>query len=166
MDRGMSRAEARAIWLRHVVDPDRVAPPQLAKARKALIKKAHPDLGGNLEDAKLINAAYDVLRASSLDDASRQRREHELKRQQWEQYQRDYHEQRERERRYQEWVDKRAAQRLTEAQAEEAAEARRQPEATATQSRSEAQPRHRWSIAKLCCQFLSGLRRRFVVMNE
>ena len=125
MARGMSRAEARAIWLKHAVDPDRIPPSQLVMTRNALIKRTHPDVGGNLEETKLINAAYDVLRASSLDDASWQRweqaqRERELKRRQWEQYQRDYNEQRERERRYQEAAKRVAQHRAEEAEGEKA----------------------------------------------
>ena len=76
--------------------------------RNALIKRTHPDVGGNLEETKLINAAYDVLRASSLDDASWQR---------WEQAQR------ERERRYQE-----AAKRVAQHRAEEAEGEKAQPD--------------------------------------
>src|SRR5215469_7241329 len=141
MARGMSRAEARAIWLTHVVDPDRVPPPQLAEVRKALIKRTHPDVGGNPDDAKLINAAYDVLKASPSDVVSwqREREQRERERKRWQQYKRDYNDQRERERRYQEWVDKRTAQRQAEAQAE----AQRRAEETDAQSQAEAHCRHR-----------------------
>lgn len=148
MDGRMSRAEARAIWLKHVFDPDGVPPPQLARARNALIKKMHPDAGGNPEDAKLINAAYDVLRASSLDEAARQRQEWEQKRRQWELHQHAYNDQRERERRYQAWVEKRAAERQAEAPAAEEA---------AVQHQAEVQPRHRWSIARLCHGFVARI---------
>lgn len=160
MGGGMSRAEARAIWLKHVVDPDTVPPPQLARARNSLIKKMHPDVGGDVEDAKLINAAYDVLKASPLDEAARQRQEQEQrerdeKRQQWEQHQRDYNEQRERERRYQEWMEKRAARRRADALAEaqhQAQESAAQPEAEKPkpQCQADVQRQRRWRIAKRC----------------
>ena len=54
----MSRAEAEAIWRKHGANPDG----DLKDTWKKLLRKAHPDAGGNLEDAKLINAAYDVLK--------------------------------------------------------------------------------------------------------
>lgn len=75
----MSRAEARAVWLKHGGNPD-TAPADLAKERNKLIKKAHPDVGGDLEDAKAINTAYDVLKkpVSTTDDTGWEapRREH------------------------------------------------------------------------------------------
>jgi hypothetical protein len=56
--REMSRSEAESIWRKHGADPTA----DLKPAWKNLLRKAHPDAGGNLEDAKLINAAYDVLK--------------------------------------------------------------------------------------------------------
>jgi len=148
----MSRAEARAIWLTHVVDPDRIPPPQLAEVRKALIKTTHPDMGGNPEDAKLINAAYDVLKASPSDVALWQRaqEQREQERKRWQQYRRDYDDQRERERRHQEWVAKRAAQRQAEAQAE----AQGRAEEIEAQPAAEAQCQRRRSLARRCYEIV------------
>ena len=56
--REMSRAEAEAVWRKHGADPNA----DLKSTWKNLLRKSHPDAGGNLEDAKLINAAYDVLK--------------------------------------------------------------------------------------------------------
>ena len=55
----MSRAEAQAIWRKHGADPDAT---DLKATWKNLLRHSHPDAGGNLEDAKLINTAYDVLK--------------------------------------------------------------------------------------------------------
>ena len=56
--REMSRAEAEAIWRKHGADPSA----DLKSTWKKLLRTSHPDVGGNLDDAKLINAAYDVLK--------------------------------------------------------------------------------------------------------
>jgi hypothetical protein len=58
----MSYAEAKAVWLKHGIDPEKISKEDLGKTRNRLMKLAHPDAGGNVEDAKLINAAYDVLK--------------------------------------------------------------------------------------------------------
>ena len=54
----MSYAEAQAVWRKHGGDPAG----DLKATWKNLLRRSHPDAGGNLEDAKLINAAYDVLK--------------------------------------------------------------------------------------------------------
>lgn len=59
----MSYAEAKTIWMQHGGgDPATIPKSELGGVWKRLIRKAHPDAGGSLEDAQLINAAYDVLK--------------------------------------------------------------------------------------------------------
>lgn len=58
----MSQGEAAAIFKRFGVNVRGMDPAAIKKAYRDLIGKAHPDKGGNVEDAKSINAAFDVLK--------------------------------------------------------------------------------------------------------
>ena len=58
----MSVNQAKDIFERFgVTDPLKYTPEQLKKLYIALVKKNHPDVGGNVESMKDINAAYDIL---------------------------------------------------------------------------------------------------------
>lgn len=68
----MSRAEALQVFADQGVDAGKLDADGLKKARNTLVKKHHPDRGGDPETVKGINAAYDVLKngGAASSDAS------------------------------------------------------------------------------------------------
>jgi curved DNA-binding protein CbpA len=70
----MSRHEAESIFSKNGVSTAGMSAVELKTARNNLAKKIHPDLGGDSERLKMVNAAYDVLKpnvAAMADKASR-----------------------------------------------------------------------------------------------
>jgi curved DNA-binding protein CbpA len=70
----MSRHEAESIFAKNGVSTAGMSAVELKTARNNLAKKIHPDLGGDSERLKMVNAAYDVLKTNGeamTDKASR-----------------------------------------------------------------------------------------------
>lgn len=71
----MSLPAATAVFSKYGVTPD-ASPEGLKKQFRGLAQKYHPDLGGDAEAMKEINAAYEILKASVSNDEEDMRREH------------------------------------------------------------------------------------------
>lgn len=66
----MTPREAVAIFAQHGVAAEGMSADELKKAYRNLVVKLHPDHGGNDDDLKYVNAAYDVLKAGGAPSAS------------------------------------------------------------------------------------------------
>ncbi len=71
----MSLPAATAVFAKYGVTPD-ASPDGLKKQFRGLAQKYHPDLGGDAEAMKEINAAYEILKTSVSNDEEDMRREH------------------------------------------------------------------------------------------
>src|SRR4051794_10182179 len=58
----MTTMDAINVFKRVGVDISEMTPEQIKDARNQLIRKYHPDLGGDVRVAQMINAAYDLLK--------------------------------------------------------------------------------------------------------
>jgi curved DNA-binding protein CbpA len=70
----MSRHEAESIFAKNGVSTAGMSAVEIKAARNNIAKKIHPDLGGDSERLKMVNAAYDVLKTNGeamTDKASR-----------------------------------------------------------------------------------------------